>query len=160
GAALRRVKVKVGREPARDPERLRIVREAVGDDVELLVDANGAFTPAEALRWAGRYADYGVAWFEEPVTSEDRAGLRRVRRPGPRRHGDRGRGVRVGPPGPARAGRLRGRPAGRRHPLRRHHQPPPGGRDLQSPGPALLGPLRARHLRPRLRGAGVRAAHR
>ena len=79
GAALGRVKVKVGREPARDPERLRLVREAVGDDVELLVDANGAFTPAEALRWARRYAEYGVAWFEEPVTSDDRVGLRRVR---------------------------------------------------------------------------------
>jgi L-alanine-DL-glutamate epimerase-like enolase superfamily enzyme len=82
-AGIGRVKIKVGREPERDPERLRVVRRAVGDGVELMVDANGAFTPKEALLWARRYADYGVTWFEEPVTSEDRAGLRFVRDRGP-----------------------------------------------------------------------------
>jgi L-alanine-DL-glutamate epimerase-like enolase superfamily enzyme len=78
-----RVKIKVGREPHRDLDRLRVVRRAIGDDVELMVDANGAFRPKEALRWAERYAAYGVAYFEEPVTSEDRAGLRFVRDRGP-----------------------------------------------------------------------------
>jgi L-alanine-DL-glutamate epimerase-like enolase superfamily enzyme len=79
GAGQPRVKIKVGRQPERDPHRLELVRRAVGDQVELMVDANGAFTPAEALGWAQRYAEYGVRWFEEPVTSDDRAGLRRVR---------------------------------------------------------------------------------
>lgn len=74
-----RVKVKVGREPARDPRRLTVVREAAGEEVELMVDANGAFRPAEALGRAQLYADFGVTWLEEPVTSDDREGLRRVR---------------------------------------------------------------------------------
>ncbi len=78
-----RVKMKVGREPDRDPDRLRAVREAIGDSVELFVDANGAFTPKEALAWAERYAEYGVTWLEEPVSSDDRDGLRAVRDGGP-----------------------------------------------------------------------------
>jgi L-alanine-DL-glutamate epimerase-like enolase superfamily enzyme len=78
-----RVKIKVGREPERDPHRLEVAREAIGDDVELYVDANGAFTPKEALRWADRYAEYGVSYFEEPVSSEDREGMRFVRQRSP-----------------------------------------------------------------------------
>jgi L-alanine-DL-glutamate epimerase-like enolase superfamily enzyme len=74
-----RVKMKVGREPERDPHRLRVAREAIGVEVDLFVDANGAFTPTQALRWADRYAGFGVSYFEEPVSSDDRAGLRRVR---------------------------------------------------------------------------------
>jgi L-alanine-DL-glutamate epimerase-like enolase superfamily enzyme len=78
-----RVKIKVGRSPEEDPRRLALARETVGHDVELFVDANGAFTPKEALRWAEAYAEFGVTWFEEPVSSEDRAGMRRVRDRGP-----------------------------------------------------------------------------
>jgi L-alanine-DL-glutamate epimerase-like enolase superfamily enzyme len=79
-----RVKIKVGREPSRDPHRLEVARDAIGRDVELYVDANGAFTPKEALRWADRYAsDHGVSYFEEPVSSEDRAGMGFVREHGP-----------------------------------------------------------------------------
>jgi L-alanine-DL-glutamate epimerase-like enolase superfamily enzyme len=74
-----RVKIKVGRDPARDPHRLQVAREAVGADTALFVDANGAFVPHEALGWAFRYAGLGVTYLEEPVSSEDRAGLRRVR---------------------------------------------------------------------------------
>jgi len=78
-----RVKMKVAREPARDPERLAAARAAIGDDVELMVDANGAFTPAEATAWAGRYAAAGVRYFEEPVSSDDLPGLRHVRERAP-----------------------------------------------------------------------------
>jgi len=78
-----RVKVKVGRDPDRDPHRLEVARAAIGDEVELFVDANGAFAAKEALHWANRYPEYGVVYFEEPVSSEDRAGLRRVRDHGP-----------------------------------------------------------------------------
>src|SRR5919204_2543375 len=74
-----RVQIKVGREPERDPGRLRVAREAVGDDVELMVDANGAFRAKEALAWAERYSDFGVTYLEEPVTSDDHHGLRLVR---------------------------------------------------------------------------------
>jgi L-alanine-DL-glutamate epimerase-like enolase superfamily enzyme len=77
-AALPRAKIKVGREPERDPARLALCREVLGDDVELMVDANGAFTPSEALGRAEEYATFGVAYFEEPVSSRDREGLRLV----------------------------------------------------------------------------------
>jgi L-alanine-DL-glutamate epimerase-like enolase superfamily enzyme len=75
-----RVKMKVGREPERDRERIRAAREAIGDGVELYVDANGAYSREQALGWAQVYAEeYGVVWFEEPVTSDDLEGLRLVR---------------------------------------------------------------------------------
>lgn len=83
-AGIDRVKIKVGREPAADPARLTAAREAIGPDVELFVDANGAFTRAQARYWAHRYvADYDVRWFEEPVSSDDLDGLRAVRAAGP-----------------------------------------------------------------------------
>ena len=75
-----RVKLKIGRHPDEDPARLDAAREAVGRDVELFVDANGAFQREQALAWAERYAaDWGVSWFEEPVSSDDLAGLRLLR---------------------------------------------------------------------------------
>jgi len=79
-----RVKMKIGREPERDPARLDAARSAVGDDVELFVDANGAFTAKTALAWAERFAlEWNVSWFEEPVSSADFDGLRLVREQGP-----------------------------------------------------------------------------
>jgi L-alanine-DL-glutamate epimerase-like enolase superfamily enzyme len=79
-----RVKMKLGREPDRDPQRLDAARQAIGDDAELFVDANGAFTPKIALRWAERYVhDWNVSWFEEPVSSGDFAGLRLLREQAP-----------------------------------------------------------------------------
>jgi L-alanine-DL-glutamate epimerase-like enolase superfamily enzyme len=74
-----RVKIKVGRHPLADPHRLEVSRAAIGDDTELFADANGAFHAAEALAWAQRYAEHGVVWFEEPVSSDDKTGLRLVR---------------------------------------------------------------------------------
>jgi L-alanine-DL-glutamate epimerase-like enolase superfamily enzyme len=79
-----RVKMKVGRDPGRDRDRVRAAREAIGDDVELFVDANGAYTRQQALEWAQLYADeFGVEWFEEPVSSDDLDGLRFVREHSP-----------------------------------------------------------------------------
>jgi L-alanine-DL-glutamate epimerase-like enolase superfamily enzyme len=79
-----RVKMKLGREPDRDPERLDAARKAIGDDAELYVDANGAFHAKQALTWAQRYArEWGVTWFEEPVSSDDVEGLRLVRKHAP-----------------------------------------------------------------------------
>ena len=73
------VKMKLGREPERDPHRLSVARDAIGD-AELMVDANGAFGVKEAIRWANRYVEeWDVRWFEEPVSSADVDGLRRVR---------------------------------------------------------------------------------
>ncbi len=78
-AGMSAVKMKVGREPEADEHRVGVAREAVGDGVELMVDANGAYRPAEAINWASRFAQLGVTYFEEPVSSEDVEGLRRVR---------------------------------------------------------------------------------
>ena len=90
-----RVKMKLGREPdARDPAR--VARGAIGPDVELFVDANGAFDRTPALRWADIYAGHGVRYFEEPVSSDDLEGFALVRDRAPRAC-DRGRGVRLGP---------------------------------------------------------------
>jgi len=83
-AGIPRVKIKVGREPHRDPHRLEIARKAIGNDTELYVDANGAFTPREAIDWARVYRhEFDVRWFEEPVTSDDVTGLRLVRTTAP-----------------------------------------------------------------------------
>jgi L-alanine-DL-glutamate epimerase-like enolase superfamily enzyme len=79
-----RVKMKLGRNPVADPARLDAARQAIGDEAELFVDANGAFQAKEALGWAHRYRrEWGVSWFEEPVSSADFAGLRLVREAGP-----------------------------------------------------------------------------
>jgi L-alanine-DL-glutamate epimerase-like enolase superfamily enzyme len=78
-----RVKLKVGREPAEDPRRVGVARQAVGADVELMVDANGAYEHATAVRLAHAFAAHDVRWFEEPVSSDDRAGLRHVRERAP-----------------------------------------------------------------------------
>jgi L-alanine-DL-glutamate epimerase-like enolase superfamily enzyme len=78
-----RVKMKIGRHPEEDPERVSAAREAIGDDVELMVDANGAYARKEALYWAERFAEDGITYLEEPVSSEDREGLRLLRDHGP-----------------------------------------------------------------------------
>lgn len=79
-----RVKIKTARNPDEDPARLRLARKTIGDQAELFVDANGAFSRKQALEWARRYhEDYGVIYFEEPLTSEDREGLRWLREQGP-----------------------------------------------------------------------------
>jgi L-alanine-DL-glutamate epimerase-like enolase superfamily enzyme len=79
-----RVKMKVSREPQRDAERLDAARQAIGDDAELYVDSNGALGRKQALAWAERFArDWGVTWYEEPVSSADLEGLRLLRDRGP-----------------------------------------------------------------------------
>ncbi|MEO9223853.1 MAG: enolase C-terminal domain-like protein [Acidimicrobiales bacterium] len=73
------VKVKVGRDPSVDSHRVDVVRNAIGDDTALFVDANGAYSVSEATGWAQRFADSGVTWLEEPVTSENLSGLATIR---------------------------------------------------------------------------------
>jgi L-alanine-DL-glutamate epimerase-like enolase superfamily enzyme len=79
-AGITRVKMKVGSEPQRDPERVRRARGAIGEQAELFVDANGAYERKQALALAETFAaQAGVSWFEEPVSSDDLEGLRLLR---------------------------------------------------------------------------------
>ena len=74
------VKMKIGSDPARDPERVAAARRAIGERCGLFVDANGAFDRKQAVGIARLFAREGVAWFEEPVSSDDLAGLALLRR--------------------------------------------------------------------------------
>lgn len=75
-----RVKMKIGAHPNRDCERVAAAREAIGGDVELFVDANGAYARKQALELAEAFREQAsVSWFEEPVSSDDLAGLRLLR---------------------------------------------------------------------------------
>lgn len=73
------VKMKIGRDASRDLERVSVARQAIGGQVSLYVDANGAYTLKEALAQAEVFAEEGVCWFEEPVSSDDLNGLRLIR---------------------------------------------------------------------------------
>ncbi len=79
-----RVKIKIGESwgtnEDRDLARVRLAREVIGPDAELYVDANGGYRTGQAVRVAHRLADFGVTWFEEPVSSQDPEGLAAVRR--------------------------------------------------------------------------------
>ncbi|WP_267358599.1 MULTISPECIES: enolase C-terminal domain-like protein [unclassified Methylobacterium] len=76
------VKMKIGSAPERDPARMVIAKEVIGD-AHLFIDANGAFTPKRAVAFAQEACRYDVMWFEEPVTSDDPAGLAAVRAAAP-----------------------------------------------------------------------------
>ncbi|WP_238011397.1 enolase C-terminal domain-like protein [Dactylosporangium sp. AC04546] len=77
-AGIPRAKIKIGGGPEdADLRRIGVARDALGPDRELYVDANGAYTAKQAIRFAAAFPD--VRWFEEPVSSDDLDGLRRVR---------------------------------------------------------------------------------
>lgn len=77
------VKMKVGADPAADPRRMALAREAIGETAELMIDANGALDAKGAVGMALEAADLGVVWFEEPVSSDDLDGLAFVRAQAP-----------------------------------------------------------------------------
>jgi len=79
-----RVKMKVaknfGSEEEEDMNRLEIVRDAVGDEVEMFVDANNGYYAKQAIEMSRYFEEYGVRWFEEPVLADDIEGLIKVSR--------------------------------------------------------------------------------
>jgi L-alanine-DL-glutamate epimerase-like enolase superfamily enzyme len=81
----RAVKMKIGRDLIRDEERVRVARKAIGAETELYVDANGAYTPRQALKQADMLARHDIRWFEEPVSSDNLYGLNFVRERAPGR---------------------------------------------------------------------------
>lgn len=78
-----RVKIKIGESwganPRRDLDRMRQARTIIGADAELFVDANGGYDRKQAIRMMCAAEDFDIAWFEEPVSSDDLEGLREVR---------------------------------------------------------------------------------
>ena len=59
--------------------RVEAARSALGPDIALMVDAHGTFSPSEAKRFAAGIEPFGVKWFEEPVSADDRRGAAAVR---------------------------------------------------------------------------------
>jgi len=76
---ISRVKMKIGRDANADLHRVAVARDTIGPSAELFVDANGAYSRKQALAQAEKFADSGVSWFEEPVSSDDLEGLRLLR---------------------------------------------------------------------------------
>ena len=78
-----RVKIKIGEAWGsavdRDLRRMAHARSVIGENTELFVDANGAYSRKQAIRVATRAADLQIHWFEEPVSSDDLEGLHEVR---------------------------------------------------------------------------------
>ena len=71
----RAIKMKVGGAPINeDVERVRVVREAVGPGVKLMMDANCAYRVYEAIELARKVEKYDLFWFEEPVNPDDYKG--------------------------------------------------------------------------------------
>lgn len=74
------VKMRIGRDPSEDAERVRRVREAIGSKVKLMVDANGHFNRAEALRVGRAIEGYGIEHYEEPLPKYDIEGSAQLAR--------------------------------------------------------------------------------
>jgi L-alanine-DL-glutamate epimerase-like enolase superfamily enzyme len=79
-----RVKIKIGESwgssESRDLARVALAREVIGPATELYVDANGGYSTGQAVRMAHQMDEFGVTWFEEPVSSQDPGGLAIIRR--------------------------------------------------------------------------------
>ena len=72
-------KMKIGRNKPEDLQRIQSARQTIGEENLLFVDANGAYSPKEAIAMAAEMKRFDVRWFEEPVTSDDPEGLKLVR---------------------------------------------------------------------------------
>jgi L-alanine-DL-glutamate epimerase-like enolase superfamily enzyme len=77
------VKMKIGTHPELDPDRVAVARKAIGGECRLFVDANGAYSVMQAIELAHCFAQQGVSWFEEPVSSDNLVGLDQIRRRAP-----------------------------------------------------------------------------
>ncbi len=71
-AGFRGIKIKVGKASAvEDLQRVEVVRKAIGDDIKLMVDANGRWDLNHATRVGVRLQDFDIIWFEEPMWHHD-----------------------------------------------------------------------------------------
>jgi L-alanine-DL-glutamate epimerase-like enolase superfamily enzyme len=77
------VKMRIGAMDGRphiSAARVRAARAALGPDIDLMVDAHGTYTVSEARRFANLVADCDLAWFEEPLTADDKPGMAELRK--------------------------------------------------------------------------------
>ena len=65
------IKLKVGADLEDDLRRVQLVRETVGPDIELAIDANQRWDVDEAIAWVNRLAPSGLRWIEEPTSTDD-----------------------------------------------------------------------------------------
>ena len=72
-AGYKAIKLRIGDTPARDIARVSAVREALGDDIVILTDANTGYTVADARRAMPALEELGVGWLEEPFPPHDHA---------------------------------------------------------------------------------------
>ena len=76
---FRAIKIKVGRDVLReDVDRVRAVRECIGPDMPLMVDANMRWTVERAIRAAQQFREHDVYWLEEPTIPDDYKGMARI----------------------------------------------------------------------------------
>ena len=74
------LKVKVGVNPSEDIERVKKIREAVGPEIKIRIDANQGWTPKEAIEVLRKLEKYDVELVEQPVKAKDIKGLATVRK--------------------------------------------------------------------------------
>ncbi len=82
---FRAVKMRIGAmdgAPHVSAARVRAARQALGPDIDIMVDAHGTYTVADAKRFIQLVADQNLAWFEEPVIADDKPGMAEVRAAG------------------------------------------------------------------------------
>src|SRR5206468_11960669 len=70
------LKVKIGRDPKADMDRLRAIRGAVGPRIDLRIDGNQGYTWSQALSFARAAKDLNISIFEQPVATTDFEGMR------------------------------------------------------------------------------------
>ncbi len=76
----RHVKLKVGADLNDDRRRCAIAREVIGDDVELMIDANQVWDVPQAIEWVQALAEFRPLWIEEPTSPDDVLGHATIRR--------------------------------------------------------------------------------
>ncbi len=80
GEGWNHIKLKVGKDLADDERRLRAVREVVGPDVKVMIDANQVWDVAQAIDWVNRLKPFDLWWIEEPTSPDDVLGHAEIRK--------------------------------------------------------------------------------
>ncbi len=76
---FRSFKMKVGGAPFDiDIQRLKITREIIGDNSQLMIDANNAYDVDQAIKFGKEFEKYGMTWFEEPIGKDDFDGCAKI----------------------------------------------------------------------------------